>query len=108
MLFRLETKPPCVYGDCDDSGIVIEPNSQIKFSLTSDDIYKVGVDLDTTSPTAGRFHDYKDAKFNNSRTIFAAFSAVSLGNGKYAIGFGNVRVDIYLSSNDIIYIIDNT
>ena len=69
MLFRLETKPPCVYGDCDDSGIVIEPNSEIKFSLTSDDIYKVGVDLDTTSPTAGRFHDYKDAKFNNIRSF---------------------------------------
>ena len=50
---------------------------------------------------------YKDAKFNNIRSFFAAFSAVSLGNGKYAIGFGNVRVDIPLLILSM-YIIDNT
>ena len=84
------------YGSHTDE-ILLEPNSEFKFSSKSDDTYLVDIELETTDPTSG----IKATKSNldiKKKNVFSAFSAVMLGNGDYAIGFRNVSDKSFYSS----------
>ena len=69
---------------------VLEPNTQLHYTLsTSNDIYNVKIELDTTYPSGGKNNQ------NDSLPLYfifswKAFAAVSLGNGKFALGFNEV------------------
>lgn len=54
---------------------ILDPLTDLQYTLTSEDIYHVDVALKTINPTA-------------------SFAAVSLGNGKYAVGFNKMKLAI--------------
>jgi len=54
---------------------ILDPLTNLQYTLTSEDIYHVDVALQTLNPTA-------------------SFAAVSLGNGKYAVGFSKMNLAI--------------
>jgi len=64
------------FNGTDSLKTVLEPNTQLHYTLsTSNDIYNVKIELDTTYPTG-------------------AFAAVSLGNGKFALGFNEMNLAV--------------